>query len=150
MALTALRFEEEAFVEERERLVKLEADVGHIKDDLKHVEAKIDRLETKVDAGFQRLDRKIDDKSDLLDRKMDYGFEKVNERIDKKFLWMLNALGGAVVLIVGFIYFYFGKLSVGSEQTAANAASTPASMSAPAPVPASGPPRVKQGSQNAP
>lgn len=55
MAMPAMKFVEEDTVEDRERLVKIETDVEHIKHDIKRVESKVDRLETKVD----RLDDNI-------------------------------------------------------------------------------------------
>ena len=81
---------------ERVALAVLERDFSCLDKGLAEVKAEIKEVKVELKAEIAAVRTEMQD-----------GFQRLEKKIDSKFPWMLGALGGVVVLITGFIYFFF-------------------------------------------
>lgn len=93
MAMPAMKLDKETFMEDR--VVTLEANVGHIRSDISELKADFRRLDVKLDGDFRRLDAKVDRLDAKFDGKVDRLDEKINQ-LDEKFSTKFDSLKEAV------------------------------------------------------
>jgi len=89
-------------LDDRDRIIRVEAKMEAVETKMEALEAKMEALETKMDVKFETLETKMDVKFETLETKMDVKFETLETKLDVK-LDAVNARIDYLFWLIGFI-----------------------------------------------